>query len=166
MSIVVNTDFTGEYKVAKTCYDQIDFYIEKYERKYLLGLLGAELYTLFVADLTATNPQIPQTTRFLDIFNSIQLDEGSCIITSEGIRKMLTQLIYFHYVRENQVENTAGGTVRNAVELGTNASFMGNEVQAHNEGVRNSHAIQWVINDKSDIYPEENMQFLEYTSGI
>jgi hypothetical protein len=166
MSIVVNTDFTGEYNISKNCYDQIDFYIEKYEKKYLLGLLGAELYTLFIADLTATNPQIPQTTRFLDIFNSFNIDESVCIITSEGIRKMLTQLIYFHYLRENQVQNTSGGTVRNAVELGTNASFMGNEVQSYNQGVNNSHAIQWFICDKSDIYPEENIQLLENISGI
>jgi len=166
MSIVVNTDFTGEYNISKNCYDQIDFYIEKYEKKYLLKLLGAELYDLFISDLTVTNPQVPQTQRFLDIFNSFNIDESSCVVTSEGIRKMLTQLIYFHYVRENQVINTAGGTVSNSVELGLPASFKGNIVQAFNEGVDNSHSIQWFICDKSDIYPEENIQLLENISGI
>jgi len=34
MSIVVNTDFKGEYNVSKNCYDQLDTYIEKYEKKY------------------------------------------------------------------------------------------------------------------------------------
>ena len=29
MSIVVKTDFKGEYNISKTCYDQLDFYIEK-----------------------------------------------------------------------------------------------------------------------------------------
>jgi len=166
MSIVVNTDFTGEYNISKNCYDQIDFYIEKYEKKYLLKLLGAELYDLFISDLTVTNPQVPQTQRFLDIFNSFNIDESSCVVTSEGIRKMLTQLIYFHYVRENQVINTAGGTVSNSVELGLPASFKGNIVQAYNEGVDNSHAIQWYICDNSTDYPEENIQLLENTSGI
>jgi len=166
MSIVVNTDFTGEYNISKNCYDQIDFYIEKYEKKYLLKLLGAELYDLFIADLTVSDPQVPQTQRFLDIFNSFNIDESSCVVTSEGIRKMLTQLIYFHYVRENQVINTAGGTVSNSVELGLPASFKGNIVQAFNEGVDNSHSIQWFICDKSDIYPEENIQLLENISGI
>jgi len=166
MSIVVNTDFTGEYNISKNCYDQIDFYIEKYEKKYLLKLLGAELYDLFISDLTVSDPQVPQTQRFLDIFNSFNIDESSCVVTSEGIRKMLTQLIYFHYVRENQVINTAGGTVSNSVELGLPASFKGNIVQAFNEGVDNSHSIQWFICDKSDIYPEENIQLLENISGI
>ena len=166
MSIVVNTDFTGEYNISKNCYDQIDFYIEKYEKKYLLKLLGAELYDLFISDLTVSDPQVPQTQRFLDIFNSFNIDESSCVVTSEGIRKMLTQLIYFHYVRENQVINTAGGTVSNSVELGLPASFKGNIVQAYNEGVDNSHAIQWYICDNSTDYPEENIQLLENTSGI
>ena len=166
MSIVVNTDFKGEYNISKNCYDQIDSYIEKYEKKYLLKLLGAELYDLFIADLTVTEPQVPQTTRFLDIFNSFAKDESNCIIESEGMRKMLTQLIYFHYVRENQVINTSGGTVSNSVELGLNASFKGNIVQAFNEGVDNSHSIQWFICDNPTDYPEENIQLLQNTSGI
>tara|TARA_R110001632_G_C11291678_1_gene412907 strand:- start:542 stop:1042 length:501 start_codon:yes stop_codon:yes gene_type:complete len=166
MSIVVNTDFKGEYNISKNCYDQIDSYIEEYEKKYLLKLLGAELYALFIADLTVTEPQVPQTTRFLDIFNSFAKDESNCIIESEGMRKMLTQLIYFHYVRENQVINTAGGTVSNSVELGLNASFKGNIVQVYNQGINNSHSIQWYICDNLTVYPEENIQILQNTSGI
>ena len=167
MSIVVNTDFKGEYNVSKNCYDQIDFYIEKYEKKYLTKLLGAELYALFIADLTVTDPQVPQTQRFIDIFNEFSIDENQyCLIESEGIRKMLIQLIYFHYVRENQVINSATGTVSSSVELGMSASFKGNIVQAFNEGVDNSHSIQWFICDKPTIYPEENIQVLRNTSGI
>ena len=79
---------------------------------------------------------------------------------------MLTQFIYFHYVRENQTLNTASGTVTYSVELGTNAAFMGNIVQVYNQGVKNAHAIQWYICDNSATYPEENMQAIEYTSGI
>ena len=60
MSIVVKTDFKGEYNVAKTCYDQLETFIEKYEKKYLTRLLGAELYTLFKDDLTTGTPQVPQ----------------------------------------------------------------------------------------------------------
>jgi hypothetical protein len=167
MSIVVNTDFKGEYNVSKNCYDQLDTYIEKYEKKYLRKLLGAELYDLFIADLTVTDPQVPQTQRFLDIFNEFAIDENNyCLIESDGIRKMLTQLIYFHYVRENQVINSATGTVSSAVELGNNASFKGNIVTAFNEGVENSHSIQWFICDNPTIYPEENIQILRFTSGI
>jgi hypothetical protein len=166
MSIVVKTDFKGEYNVSKTCYDQLDFYIEKYEHYYLVRLLGAELYTLLISDLTATDPQVPQTARFLSIFNSFDVDNGSCVVSSGGIRNMLVQFIYFHYVRETQTENTAGGTVTNSVELGVNAKFMGNIVQVYNQAVDNSHSIQWYICDNIEDYPEENIQLIENTCGI
>lgn len=166
MSIVVKTDFKGEYNISKTCYDQLDFYIEKYERYYLTRLLGAELYDLFISDLTVTDPQAPQTARFLNIFNEFNIDDNSCLYYSEGIREMLVQFIYFHYVRETQTENTAGGTVTNSVELGVNAKFKGNIVQVYNQAIDNSHSIQWYICENESDYPEENMQELEYTSGI
>jgi hypothetical protein len=69
-------------------------------------------------------------------------------------------------VRENQVVNSATGTVSSNVELGLNASFKGNIVQAFNEAVENSHSIQWFICDNPTIYPEENIQILRFTSGI
>ena len=85
MSIVVNTDFKGEYNVSKNCYDQLDTYIEKYEKKYLTKLLGAELYALFIADLTVTDPQVPQTQRFLDIFNDFSIDEANIFVFEHRI---------------------------------------------------------------------------------
>ena len=166
MSIVAKTDFVGEYNVSKNCYDQLDTYIEKYEKHYLLKLLGGELYSLFIADLTVTDPQIPQITRFINLYNAFYDDYESCLVISEGMRKMLVQFIYFHYVRESQVINTAGGTVTNSVELGVNAKFQGNIVQVYNEGVKNSHAIQWYICKNEIIYPEANIQEIDYTSGI
>lgn len=166
MSIVVNTDFAGEYAIPQTRFDNIDFFIEKYEKKYLVQLLGADLYDLFIADLTAPNPQVPQTQRFIDIFDEFQIDESICIYVSEGIRIMLIQFIYFHYIRENQTLNTANGTVTNDVELGTNAAFQGNIVQTYNQGVCNAQAIQWFIWDNTTVYTEENIQPFFLTSGI
>ena len=68
MSIVVKSDFTGEYLIAQDQYSNIDSYIVKYEKKYLTMLLGADLYKLFIADLTPTSPQVPQNQRFIDLF--------------------------------------------------------------------------------------------------
>jgi len=166
MSIVVKTDFVGEYNVSKTNYDHLDTYIEKYEKHYLLKLLGGQLYGLFIADLTITDPQIPQTTRFINLFNSFYEDYEEQLIISEGIRKMLVQFIYFHYVRELQTENSASGTVTNSVELGVNAKFKGNIVNVYNQGVKNAQAIQWYICKNEADYPEENIQEIDYTSGI
>ncbi len=93
MSIVLNTDFKGEYKVPNTCFDELDVFIEKYEKHYLLQLLGAELYGLFKADLTVIDPQTPQTARFLSVFNEFDLDISACLFSSSGMRKMLVKFI-------------------------------------------------------------------------
>ena len=168
MAIVVSSDFIGEYAIPQTTFstEEFDFFIEKYEKKYLVQLMGAELYDLFIADLDGATPQAPQTQRFIDIFNEFQVDESICVIVSEGMRKMMVQFIYFHYVRENQTLNTANGTVTNNVELGTNAAFQGNIVQAYNQGVCNAQSIQWFILDDNTTYPEENVQPFLFTSGI
>lgn len=166
MSIVVTTDFKGEYKLPNTCFNELETFIEVYTKKYLVKLLGADLYALFIADLTTTDPQEPQTARFLSIFNAFDIDQSDCVFSSDGIRKMLVKLIYFHYVREGQLLNTAGGTVSNAVELGLPAPYKNNLVQAFNEGVADFKVIQWYICENEADYPEENTQYLDYTSGI
>ena len=166
MPIVSKSDFVGEYSVSKTSYDQLDWYIEKYEKKYLQKILGAELYGLFKDDLTVTDPQVPQAPRFLDIFEPFAIDDDNYVVDSDGIKKMLVQFIYFHYVRELQSENSASGTVTNSVELGINAKYEGNIVTVFNEAVDNSHAIQWYIYDRKTEFPEENMQIIQNISGI
>tara|TARA_R110002050_G_scaffold162784_2_gene292648 strand:- start:39 stop:539 length:501 start_codon:yes stop_codon:yes gene_type:complete len=166
MPIVSKSDFRGEYSISKTSYDQLDWYIEKYEKKYLQKIFGAELYRLFKADLTVTDPQVPQAPRFLDIFEPFAIDSDSLLVESEGIRKMLVGFIYFHYVRELQTENSASGTVTNSVELGINAKYNGNIITAFNDSVDISHSIQWFIYEKKDEYPEENIQLIENISGI
>lgn len=165
--ITLKTDYVGEYKISKNCFLDLELYIEKYEPYYLKLLLGADLYALFKADLTAVDPQIPQTTRFLSIFNSFTSDEDGCVRDSEGIRKMLVQFIYFRFVRESSHFNTAAGQVVNNVEVSSNTPYAGyNLMEAYNQGIKNFQTIQWYIRDNDDVYPEENMQFLDYESGI
>ncbi len=167
MGLVQTTDFVGEYKVSQSIYDSLTKYIEKYEEYYLIRLMGVDLYNLFVADLTVTTPQQPQTQRFLDIYNPFNLDEGRCIKSSEGMVKTLVQLIYFHYVRDINYEQTDSGVMRTTSEVSNILAYQGyNLLEAYNDGVKNYKEIQWYICDKSDVYPEENTQILSYTSGI
>lgn len=154
--IVEKSDFIGEYFIAQDVYSTLDVTIEKYEKYYLLRLLGAELYDLFIADLTATTPQIPNDADFLLIFNSFQIDDNGQLCISEGIRKMLVQFIYFHYTRDTQYNNTVVGTVRNNAELGTMINPNGNLYKSYNEGVDNATNIQMYIVSNLDKYETFN----------
>lgn len=167
MSIIQTSDFKGEYKIAQDCYSDLSDYIIKYEKKYLLMLFGAELYDLFIADLTVTTPQVPQTQRFIDIFNEFQTTDNGCLVYSEGIKKMLIQFVYFHITRDIPNAKTTQGTVRMANENSTNNPYNGfNLVESFNEAVANSRAIQWYICDNKEDYPEEESQLIDYINGI
>ena len=167
MAIVQTTDFTGQYKIPKTCYTELSTYFAKYEKQYLVRLLGAELYDLFIADLTAGPGQVPQTQRFIDLFDPFQTDEDHCVICSEGIKKMLIQFIYFEYMRESRYGQTVSGAVQVKSSVADVLPFKGwNLERSYNEGVGNYHAIQWYICDNDDVYPEENTQRIEYIAHL
>ncbi len=142
MAIVTKDDFVGELKVPKTNFSELDTFIKDYEEENLINLLGAELYQLFKADLTNTDPQIPQTDRFIKLFNPFMIDSGDLIVVSKGIKKMLAQFIYFEFIRFMSFENGSSGTVINAPELGKNAVGGGNLVIEYNKGVNNAYTIQ------------------------
>lgn len=171
MAIVQTSDFVGEYKVSQSRFTELSLYITKYEKYYLLRMMGAELYPLFIADLTVPTPQVPQAARFLAIFNpfnSIPLYPDSLYI-SEGIKQMLVQLIYFHYIRESNHFNTTAGQVSNNTENSNNTPFQGNMINAYNEAIDNYSNIQMYIQSDPTTYPEytdAEVYYLSYTSGI
>lgn len=171
-SIVQTSDFVGEYKVSQTRFTELALYITKYEKYYLLRMMGASLYDLFKADLTPTTPQIPQTARFENIFNpfnSIPTLAPSLYI-SEGIKQMLVEFIYFHYVRESGNYNTITGQVINNNENSTNIPYVGfNLIDVYNQGICNYNVIQEFIEADFDAYPEyqeSQSEFLCFASGI
>lgn len=166
MAIVDLNDFVGEIKLPKTSFSDIDKYIEQCEEDVLINLLGAELYGLFKADLTTSEPQIPQTDRFIKLFNPFYIDKDDLIVCSKGMKKMLAQFIYFEFIRDLQYEQTASGTMKTNSELGIHAEGLSNEVAIYNKAVNNVHAIQWYIYENKENYQEENSQTFNHTSGI
>ena len=85
-NILALTDFeSGEYTIPQDCYSDIQPYLDKYEKKYLIELLGCDLYALFIADLVAG---VPQTQIYIDIFNEICEDNCGTIQRSEGMKTM------------------------------------------------------------------------------
>ena len=169
MAILQESDFaSGEYCISTNRHDNdLAEYITTYEKHFLLRLLGAELYGLFIADLTAPTPQVPQTQRFIDIFDPFEIDDNSCLHISEGIKEMLKQFVYFYYNRDKAFYNSASGFVRNDNENATNLNYNAPKlVNVYNEGINNYKEIQWYICDNDETYPEENTQILGPISGI
>ena len=159
MSIVLNTDFKGKYEIAIDQFNEtdIDIYIAKYEKKFLIQLLGASLYTTFVADLVNG---VPVTAIYLSIFNSFQIDSTTeSINVSNGMKEMLKGFIYYHYLLDGPLKSTTVGVVVQKNETSDNVGITNSR---YNESVDTFKAIQSYINDNSVSYPTYNGQELKY----
>lgn len=159
--IVVNTDFVGKHELALTQFNtsEIDAYILKYERIYLLKLLGAELYTLFVADLSGGVPTDPIYTA---IFDAFERDVCNRIEVSEGIKEMLLGFIYYEYCHDIAQNQTPIGATKPKNENSTVLGLNGITITRYNEAVDTAKAIQSFILDNSTDYPSFNGQEFKY----
>lgn len=141
-------------------------FIDEYEVTYIEDMLGCDLAALFFADLVAG---IPQSPRFLVIFNKFCIDDDNCgkQWKSIGIIEMLKRFIYWEYVRQQKVFNTNTGSVVNENEVSreTNMSESG-IFQVYNEGIHTYWAIKWFICDNESDYPEYNGQRKRLTSFL
>ena len=164
-SIIQIADFKDtEYQLPEQKYGTYQNYLDKYEKYFLVQLLGADLYTLFIADLVAG---VPQTARFLDIYNPFEIDDGGCVRYSEGMKAAAMEYVYFYAVRDLSVKKTNTGVVFNDNEVSRGPFYSGyNIIEAYNEAIINGAAIQWFICDNSTNYTEYNGQILNLTSGI
>ena len=157
MGILIDSeDFTGKHAIAQNSFTSIDDYITRYEKEYLISLLGAELYDLFVADLTA---QVPGSAIYLSLYNVKHSDYGGQVIYSRGMKEMLLGFVYFEYVREEKFRPTISGIRTNASEISREVGFDEFNLNArHNEAVSTFEAIQWYIDQNRSDYPTYNGQ--------
>lgn len=162
MGLFVNdTDFNkGEIRIATSTATQVDLniFIDTAEVEVLQELFGLDLYTLFIADLVAG---VPQTQRFIDVFNAFYDDTdavaGWCCGSSrsEGIKKMLMRFIYFEFTREQHIQNTSTGPIK--PDRNNAISATGPEIgliTKYNKGVGSYQAIARKMILDSTTYPE------------
>ena len=157
-------DFVNKWELSTGMYDQakLTSYIAKYEERYLLHLLGGDLYKSFESDLTSTTPQVPQSPNFLKIFNPFYMDwnrslflSGASlygyrlnqILESDGMLDMLKGFIYWEYARDLMNQQTPYGNVKqraeNSVVVDSPHSLMW---ERYNEAIRTYRTIQEYIN--------------------
>ena len=131
---------SGKYELHTGIYDvaRLQAYIEKYEKRYLVNLLGVKLYEDFIAN--QTNPE------FVFIYDPFEFDYSRCVIISEGMKDMLSGFIYFEYLKDLTNQITPSGNVRpigeNSADVSTLYTMMYNR---YNESIRTYKAIQTFI---------------------
>ena len=153
LNITYNDFGKGKYELHHGMYEQtkIQAYIDKYEKQYLVKLLGVELYNLFVADLTAG---VPQSAIFTKIYNAFEYDNINCnIYISEGMLDMIKGFVYFKYLKDMTNSVAVSGNVRPLGENSENVSTLNSMIYTrYNESMVTYRAIQRYICDFSTDY--------------
>lgn len=146
-------DFEGKYELHTGMYDQAKIleYIQIYEERYLLELLGAKLYDEFIADLDVNN--YPESPNFQAIFNPFHEDAvNHGIVISQGILEMLKGFIYFEYIKDTANQMTINGQVIPQNENSLTATSLYNMMYTRYwEALRTYRAIQWYICTNNDL---------------
>jgi len=156
MGFYVNsTDFVGKFEIHQGMYDtaNIDDYIEKYELRYLVELLGVDLYNSYYANAVNQPNHVPTDPLFLFIFNKFEYQNGMQywnILYSYGIKEMLLGFIYFEYNKDLITANTLAGVVTQKSENSSGA--MTTIYGKYNDAVKTYRAIQNYILYNSGSY--------------
>ena len=172
MAILQPSDFTDNpiYNIALTLQaeTELDAMIEDVEKNTLQELLGCELYTLFIGDLTVGTPQVPQTQIYIDIFDAFCFDHVLCgPQTSKGMKDLLMAYTYFEWHRYNLNKSTSTGMVRGDSENSNSvlAESFGT-YDKYNRAVYSYRSIQQFISDNSTLYPTFEGRRKLYNSAI
>lgn len=158
--IVTPQDFKGFHNIAQDCYTEADLqcYIDKFEDLYLCMLLGEELMKLYLDDIAT----VPRDSRFAIIEEKFCKVLSDCGCKEEkyiscGIKDMLSCFIFYHYVIEQQYQNTITGTVINNNATSTpvdSMALIGVAERRFNLGVDTYCAIQACLASDKELYPE------------
>lgn len=160
MALFISTsDFsTGKYQLHVGTYSVTNLgeYINKYEHRYLVELLGSDLYDEFEADVTL-GMGLPTEPRFTYIFYPFTEDYAWTILISEGMIEMLKGFIYYEYLKDQIVQMTPIGTVVPSGENSRDSNSLYTQMyNRYNEAVRTYKAIQEHIVNNSGDYAEFN----------
>lgn len=168
MAIIVTiSDFIGDFQlqIDTNTEDKFNDIRDEWTRDYIRRLLGVELGNLFLADFDANTPTT-LTARFQVIYDAFQEDYNYNIIESKGIQYFIKCVVWFYFVRQNNVVVSTGGnkSAKSQNSEPTNdAKWM---ARTFNKGVDTSDAIQWYIRQNNATYPEYNGQDIPFNFGL
>lgn len=164
--LIVDTDFTGKFLLAKNSFTNYTDSIAKYEEKYLRDMLGNALFELFKADVDGTTKK-PVTAKYLNLYNAIHQDIdqsrqqwpfSNMQLNSEGMKIMILGFVYWEIMRDQPIANTTSGNVSASNEVANKVTYDdSNTDNRYNDSINSYNSIQYYIYilNKS-VYPEFN----------
>lgn len=174
MLIIKTTDFTGFQGLASSVNSNpvLQAYIDLYEKKYLMRLLSETMGNLFIANIDPTT-HLPVASRWLDLFNSFDkqdtdnsmfceevyfrenhLDSGKGMRHSDGIKQLLLNCVFYHYVFDTDNQSSQSGITKSSVDAAKSASASRFAERRFNVALDTWDSIKWFILQNTTTYPE------------
>lgn len=148
MGIIINlSDFKGNYAIATDVYTSAELteYIEEREEMILIELLGKELYDEFVNDLVGG---VPQSTKFIKIYNAFFEVINDENVDSQGMVIMLAKFIYSGFAAEQSQNNTIAGNSQSQSTINSPSKINYNTIMFRfNEALTSYLSIQYFIEE-------------------
>jgi len=152
--LVISSDFeNGRIRISQTSEskEDLDNFIAAYEAMYINHLLGITMATDFINDLV---DRVPQSEKYLEIYNPFTKEIGDHMFTSLGMKEMIKGFIYVDFIAMQPIQNTPLGNVKNIAEVSEGIDNRIPSAVVYNQSVKTSDAIQYYIEDNSDTYPD------------
>ena len=129
--MINTTDFKGKWAIAQNSFSKLQDYIDRYEPKYLVDLMGKELADDFIAD--------PSDVKWDDLK-----------ATGFGLTSLLVGFVYFEYVRDLPFRVTNGNVMYTQEENGSTVITAIVLRQRYNECVRDYREMQKYLKENFD----------------
>lgn len=135
-------NLTGDNPVVSGNVEEINRFIKKYEKEYLLHVLGEDLYKVFIAGMAVE----PIEAKWTDL--------KSKLIDTDIPASPIADYVYYHVMRDRFTNTSALGEVEAAVENGNYAVNSYKMARAYNEAVRYGSTLRSWLSDNIATYPE------------
>jgi hypothetical protein len=162
-NLIVTSDFNNVIASDVYTTDELDVAIETYETKLIYELLGVELAELFIDDLDIDG--VPQTQRFIDIYEAWTKELNNELVSSIGIKQMLVKVVGFNFVRFQPQTNTIQGNTQAQGTINQpSAMSYTSLIVSYNEAIATYKAIQSFILVNIADYPEYKGVYKSFAS--
>lgn len=161
MSIINASYFIGELNIVSNTagsLERINFFIAKYEKEYLMKVLGVGCYNDFMGGI-AVEP-------WLSLKNGKDFTNLQGILThyfglaNDGKKSPLANYVYYHYQRDAFTQTAGVGEVQSKAENATVVSPAAKMEAAWNDMVEQTNVlIEFLYVNNAD-YPKFNLAFV------
>ena len=126
-------------------HETLEWYIEKYEQRYLVDLLGEDLYSRFIAGLAANDET---DEKWIDLRNKI------FNVSGEFGYSPAANYVYFFAYRDGQTKTSMNGEVRGKQSEASIVSANRKLAKAWNDMVDMSEDVRKYVRSHEDYYGE------------